>query len=431
MRLSGPPVIDAAVELRLHPWVETSAHRIHPAAGDGTGNRPYSFAVTAPLPYEQSVAPRFVRVLAVFVIGFVITTAFQTQPGPGVHGESLGVALALIGLGVATIAMIRLSRGPSAVLAAVIGFAVVSAAALVGLQPDGPGFLAMFPAVSGGALRLPDRLSGAVTVFAIVALAVAWALAGNRSVDGVVLNEIGIVAFYILSMFGRRYRESTERAHQLLEELEASRAAQAEAAALGERQRLAREMHDVLAHSLSGLVLNLEGARLLAEREARDDELTRSIERAHRLAKTGLQEARRAIGMLRGDELPGPQKLATLVAEFEDDTGVACTFDVDGEERELGSDARLTLYRVAQEALTNIRKHASAERVALHLSYEPSGTRLGIEDVSMPGDGGRPLSNAGSGYGLTGMRERAALLGGTLTAGPTDSGFRVELWVPA
>jgi len=380
--------------------------------------------------YDQQVAPRLVRLLAVFVVGFVVTTAFQTQPGPGVHGEHLGVSVALGGLAVASIAMIRLSRRASSVLVPVIGIAVVSSAALVGLQPNGPGFLAMFPAVSGAALRLPDRLSGALAAFAVAALAVAWAL-GNRSVDGIVLNEIGVVAFYILSMFGRRYRESTEHAHQLLEELERSRAAQAEAAALGERQRLAREMHDVLAHSLSGLVLNLEGARLLAERDAPDGELTHSIERAHRLAKTGLQEARRAIGMLRGDELPGPQGLAALTADFEGDTGVACTFAVDGEERELGSDARLTLYRVAQEALTNVRKHARAERVDVHLTYEQSGTRLSVEDASVAGDGDRPLSGSGSGYGLTGMRERAALLGGTLTAGPTESGFRVELWVPA
>jgi signal transduction histidine kinase len=86
---------------------------------------------------------------------------------------------------------------------------------------------------------------------------------------------------------------------------------------------------------------------------------------------------------------------------------------------------------VAQEALTNIRKHARAERVAVRLAYEQSGIRLTIEDVSTSGDGDRPLSTAGSGYGLTGMRERAALLGGTLTAGPTESGFRVELWAPA
>jgi signal transduction histidine kinase len=387
--------------------------------------------VSTSVEHAPGVTPRWVRPLAVFVVGFVVTTAFQTTPGPGLHGQHLAVTAAVVGLSVATIAMLRVGRGSTAFSTSVICIAIVSSAALVGLQPDGPGFLGLFPAVSGAALRLPERVSGAVTAFAVAAVAVAWALAGNRSVEGVVLNEIGIVAFYILSMFARRYRESTEHAHRLLVELESSRAAQAEAAALNERQRLAREMHDVLAHSLSGLVLNLEGARLLAERDAVDAEVTRSIERAHRLAKTGLQEARRAIGMLRGDELPGPDGLTALAADFESDTGVPCALDVDGEERALGSDARLTLYRVAQEALTNIRKHAHPESVSVRLAYEPSGTRLTIEDVSPAADGDRSLANAGSGYGLTGMRERAALLGGTLTAGPTGSGFRVELWVPA
>src|SRR4029077_14513234 len=84
----------------------------------------------------------------------------------------------------------------------------------------------------------------------------------------------------------RRFREANEHAQELIAELEQTRAAQAEAAALGERQRLAREMHDVLAHSLSGLVLNLEGARLLASREGAAPDLTDAIDRSHRLAKT-------------------------------------------------------------------------------------------------------------------------------------------------
>ena len=83
---------------------------------------------------------------------------------------------------------------------------------------------------------------------------------------------------------------------------------------------------------------------------------------------------------------------------------------------------------MTQEALTNIRKHARAGRVEVRLAYEPSGTRLTIEDFDSCGE--RPAPDDGTGYGLTGMRERAELLGGTLTAGPTGGGFLVELWVP-
>jgi signal transduction histidine kinase len=89
----------------------------------------------------------------------------------------------------------------------------------------------------------------------------------------------------------------------------------------------------------------------------------------------------------------------------------------------------LTLYRVAQEALTNIRKHARPERVEVHLAYEAAGMRLTVEDFGTSSDRSPPVD--GTGYGLTGMRERAELLGGRLSAGPTELGFRVELWVPA
>ena len=204
--------------------------------------------------------------------------------------------------------------------------AVLAAATLFGLQPDGPGLLGVFPVVIAAALNLPTRRAALLTRFAIAALAVAWAISGgDRPVIGIVLNEFGVVAFFVLALFARRRnREANDRAHRLIVELNETRAAQAEAAALGERQRLAREMHDVLAHSLSGLVLNLEGARLMAERGDTDPQVTEAIHRAHRLAKSGLEEARNAIGMLRDDSLPGLERLAELAAEFEDDTGHRC-----------------------------------------------------------------------------------------------------------
>jgi signal transduction histidine kinase len=102
---------------------------------------------------------------------------------------------------------------------------------------------------------------------------------------------------------------------------------------------------------------------------------------------------------------------------------------VTGAEAELGTDARLTVYRVAQQTLTNIRKHARTSRVEIRLAYEPHKTRLIVEYFGRCGQ--RPAPDEGTGHGLTGMSERAELLGGTLTAGPTDGGFRVELQVPA
>ena len=190
------------------------------------------------------------------------------------------------------------------------------------MQGNDAAFLGVFPAVCLAALVLPVRLSALVAGVAAAAVSMAWLANGRAPIAGIVLNDFGILAFFLLSLFARRLRESNQRAELLLAELEQTRAAQARAAALAERQRLAREMHDVLAHSLSGLVLNLEGARLLAAQGGADSQVGEAIDRAHRLAKTGLEEARHAIGMLRDDALPGPERLADLAAEFEAGTGV-------------------------------------------------------------------------------------------------------------
>ncbi len=371
-----------------------------------------------------------IRVLAAAAIVFVVITSFQARPVPGGHGEALAVAVALVVFSGAAIGAVWLTRAGSAVQLAVLLMAVVGAAALIGLQGNGAAFLGVFPAVCMAALALPVRLSALVAGVAAGAVSAAWLANGHAAIAGIVLNDFGILAFYLLSLFARQLRESNQRAGLLLSELEQTRAAQTQAAALAERQRLAREMHDVLAHTLSGLVLNLETARLLSRQAGTGQQVGDAIDRACRLGKAGLEEARRAIGMLHEDALPGPERLPDLAAEFSDGTGVPCTVATTGDnQRDLGTDGRLTLYRVTQESLTNIRKHADADRVEIHLAYEPSGTRLTIEDFESCE---RPSVPAGeTGYGLSGMKERAELLGGTLTAGPTGGGFLVELWVPA
>jgi len=306
---------------------------------------------------------------------------------------------------------------------------VASSVTLVWAQPNGPGFLVVFPVAVVAALGTPARVGAAVVGGALVAQAVVAGLVGRQTVSSVALEELGALAFYAVGLLARRLREGQEQAELLLAELEKSRLAQAEAAALGERQRLAREVHDVLAHSLSGLVLQLEATRLMAVQSRAGHDLTEAVERAHRLAKGGLDEARRAIGLLRDDELPGPERLGALAQSYAADTGTPCRLEVSGTKRALSAEARLALYRVAQEALTNVRKHAKPQRVELHLCYEAEGTRLSVEDFGP--DGRATAGAAGEGYGLTGMRERAELLGGELTASATASGFRVELWVPA
>ena len=377
---------------------------------------------------RQQVALRWLQPLGFVVVAVVLVAGSAANPHPGTRGDRLGVLLALAGFLIGSVGVILPHHASAAAQAPLFAVLIASSTVLVWLQPGGAGLLGFFLAVSAAATRMGGRMGAATAAAAVIALAVAGAAGPHQLARPVILTEVGVLAFYLLAVFANRLRQGQDQAERLLIELEQTRAAHAHAAALAERQRLAREMHDVLAHSLSGLVLQLEGARLLASERGADPQLADAVERAHHLAKAGLSEARQAISMLRDDQLPGPDRLHILAREFERDRDVHCEVMVTGEVYDLGPQARLTLYRGAQEALTNIGKHARPERVELHLDYEPTGTRLTIEDFGQAV--GPPQPAGDSGYGLTGMRERAELLGGTLTAAPTGSGFRVELWMP-
>ena len=422
--------------------MEAGRRDVHPAADDPFRAGAYATSVTAETPTfasleatraRQRTALRRLRPLGIAIVAVMLVAGSRSHPQPGTHGRGLAIGAALAAFTVAWLCIMRLRVAPPRVQAPLFLLLIATSATLVWLQPNGPGILGVFVAVAVGTMRGSGRIGLIGAVGALVAVVVAGVLVTHRTFIGIALNALGVTAFYLLALLARRLREGQDQAEQLLIELEGSRAAEARAAALSERQHLAREMHDVLAHSLSGLVLQLEGARLLAarDRERLDPELGSAIERAHHLAKAGLEESRRAIGMLRGDDLPGPERLDDLVAEFERDSAIPCRVTIEGGERELGSEARLTVYRVAQEALTNVRRHAGAERVELGLRYEPESVRLVVEDFASATAAPADADRNGGGYGLTGMRERAELLGGTLVAAATATGFRVELWVPA
>jgi signal transduction histidine kinase len=156
------------------------------------------------------------------------------------------------------------------------------------------------------------------------------------------------------------------------------------------------------------------------------------VNRAQRMAREGLADTRRAISALRGDELPGPALLDRLVRQTSEATGSQAELTVAGEPRPLSPEVGLALYRTAQEALINTAKYAGrGGRAELSLTYRTDGIELAIEDARAP-DAAPPRSGGLTfgGYGLTGMRERAELLGGRLTAEPTDQGFLVLLWLP-
>lgn len=381
-------------------------------------------------PIDESLpAFRRARLLPPVVIAVVVVLSFAQHPAPSLTGSGLGVSLSLAVLVAATTTLTLRVEAPITALA-VTGL-IVASACLVWLQPGGAGEAGMFVAVAIAGIRLPETLSIAVLALAAAA-SVPAALQAHRSVGLIAGTELGIVAFYLVARFGRSAAEAHEQTRRLLLALHASRDAEAEAAMLRERSRLARDMHDVLAHSLSGLMLQLEGARMLSTQPGANGQLPRALDRAHHLARAGLEEARRAIAALRDEDLPGPARLEQLAADFERDSQVRTSLEITGTAHELDSETSLTLYRVAQEALTNIRKHATPDRVEVALRYDPGGTRLTVRDrAQTPARAKLAARGDGGGYGLTGMRERAELLGGSLSADGTPDGFRVELWIPA
>jgi signal transduction histidine kinase len=383
------------------------------------------------LPPPSERPPRLVqllRAIGVIALVVVIWATVQNDPAPALHGKGLGVLLSLVAmLGGIVWSRPRTPLPPGRRFA---GLLLVAAAGigLAALQPDGAAIGAAYYVIAIAGVRMPLRPGTVLGLIAVGGQAVALALTAKDPLGQAIATVFSTLPWYLVFRMMRHLAEGRRQAESLVEELRESREAHAQSAALEERARLARDMHDVLAHSLSALALQLEGTRLLARDRGAAPEVVTGIERAHHLAAAGLEEARRAIGALRGEELPGPERLRTLARAFEEHSSARCKLAVIGDPYELGAEARLALYRTAQEALTNVRRHAAAERVELRLEYGDDGTTLVVQDH---GPGAPVTVGAPSGgYGLTGMRERAELLGGRLRAGPTGDGFGVELWLP-
>ncbi|MFD8785622.1 sensor histidine kinase [Kitasatospora sp. NPDC059599] len=240
-----------------------------------------------------------------------------------------------------------------------------------------------------------------------------------------------VVGIGLLGYLLRLDVEARGTARRLLDQERAARAAEAESAALAERARIAREIHDVLAHSLSAQLVHLEAARLMLERDTDREQIRERVVAARRMAQDGLAETRQALSALRGEFTPVGDFLVELTGRER------AALAVVGTPRPLAAECALAVRRTAQEALTNVRKHAPGTRCSVELRYLEGAVELEVRNTRPPrgqsADGPSPaeLAGSGSGYGLLGMRERAELLDGTLTAGPEDGGWRVLLRVPA
>ncbi len=202
-------------------------------------------------------------------------------------------------------------------------------------------------------------------------------------------------------------------------------------AILEERNRLAREIHDALAQGLTGIIVQLEAMERLAQR--RPEQALASLQQAKNLARRSLQEARRSVWGLRPrtlEDMTLTEALEARVEALRDGDRLQTSLYVSGSRRVLSPDVELNLFRIAQEALVNVQRHAQAETVRVQLDYGRAHVRLVVEDdgLGLPDSAER---HDGQGFGLTGMRERAALLGGQMTlSSQPGQGTRVEVIVP-
>lgn len=293
---------------------------------------------------------------------------------------------------------------------------------LVGVSPSG--YAEAFPCVGVfvASVQMPPRWSVPASAAAVAAIGLGTML-GSTPPGGLAQATLIPIGVFMAGLNRRQFRQ------RALEE--------GRAAALAERTRIARELHDVLAHSLAGLTIQLEAARALLSNGSDSTRALVHVERAHHLGVEGLAEARQAVAALREDRPPLPEMLRGLVEGLGEGLveglGEGGTLAVRGSLRDLSPEVSLALYRCAQEALTNAARHAPGAAVHVELSYDDHDTTLVVLDHYDDGRAPSPAPSSASdgGYGLVGMRERAELAGGTLQAGPAGNGWRVEVRVPA
>ena len=276
------------------------------------------------------------------VVLVVIAGAIGGQPHPAIQGKGLGVTLALLAFAGALAIAIRggFTEGGYVMQTAVISLMGAAGVALVALQPQGATELGGGAAMWMAVVRLPLTIGIPVGVVIGVALDAAAALSGTSSV-GLFAATLLLVLIGFVGYFMKQSRASQDRTELLLAQLEDAREEQTRAAAIAERGRIAGELHDVLAHSLSGAAIQLQAARKLAERENATPTLHAAIDRAGALVKDGLANARQAVGALRGDELPGVSQLDSLVQSFRDDMQATVNLSIEGGARTLPPDAGL------------------------------------------------------------------------------------------
>ncbi len=356
---------------------------------------------------------------------FVVTAILTVVAAPaGVLRLITGVVLL-----VALVAFVLMTRGPGWVRQAAFLVCAAGSIASIYLSHNGIGEAPVLLCSLYAREIFPGDPGRWVTGVLGVAFGVAVAWVSRTPVG--LFAGVAVPFLAVRRVEQAELKQERDRAVLLLAELEKARDAQAQAAALAERGRIAREMHDVLAHSLAGLSLQLQAVRAVASRENVGPAVTEPLDKAAELARTGVEEAKAVVGALR--ETPGGSTTPDLLGVFEL-AGLVERFPgsarlrVSGEPGALDPAVGHAIYRAVQESLTNSARYAPGSPVIVDLQWETDQLRVLITD-SGPAMG-IVATGQGSGQGLRGMRERLAAVGGAMTSRPDTTGWRTEITVP-
>jgi signal transduction histidine kinase len=322
-----------------------------------------------------------------------------------------------------------LRRAPVWLQVVLLSIYAVGAALLFPLPAGTYGAAFVFLAsATAGQMLSSYRAAIGVALLGAVTCAAACLVASSSNPAGS-LWWLGLAAGLPVYIGITRRQRTDALAVARLAAFEAERAGASEAreAALIERGRIAREIHDVLGHSLSAIAIQLDLADALQGKDRRE-EASQAVRRARALAREGIGETRRAVHALQEDSLPLAETLATIAAGFE------ASFSVSGEPATVGVRVAQTLIRATQEGLTNAHRHAPGAALEVVLDFRAAGsvTVTVVNGVAVRRPATLSAQPPGSGMGLQGMRERAELLGGTVEAGPIEGnqGWSIQMTLP-
>jgi len=341
-------------------------------------------------------------------------------------------AYALLALG--PLALVLRRRYVRQVLAFVFA---VTAAYVVRGYPAGPNFLSLgFAVVS--ALFAGERVLAwaAVGVGWLLFLGLPWALGHSGEPD--VLAALAIAAWLLVALASA---EAVRSRRERFAQARRTRELQARRQADEERLRIAQELHDVLAHNIS--LINVQSGVALHLMDEKPEQARIALTAINEASADALREVRSVLGVLRGTAQQAPRAPTAGLDGLNDlvsrttAAGVGVTLEVHGERRPLPASIDLAAFRIVQEALTNIVRHAGAGAATVELTYRPDELTVQVDDDGRGAGASRGRRDAsasdgdGGGNGIPGMRERAVALGGTLDAGPRSSGgFRVRARIP-